>query len=521
MLQCAGCDGVRLLSEPGMAALLRGALRGWERECLRVDPTGELACTPHPRTLGAKGTHPWITTDYAEPLLEFITPPAPDVGETLDFLRNVHRYAARRIGDEWLWAGSMPCRIGRDEDIPIAHYGTTNEARFRQVYREGLGLRYGKAMQTIAGAHYNWSLPAPFWEALYERCPQQPSLRAEVDERYFGLVRNMLRFGWLVLYLFGASPAVGASFVQGRSTRLHALGASTLYGPWATSLRMSRLGYQNRVQDKLVIGCNSLKEYVRTLDAAVRTPDPYYATLGVREGAAWKQLSAHVLQTEAEWYAPIRPKRTDAAGLRPAQALRAHGVQYVEVRLLDIDPFIDIGVHAQQAHFLDTLLLLCLLRASPPISPREYAENDENLHRVAAGGRDPRLHLLLHNREYPMRALAHRLVDDMLPVAEVLDAAHAGQEHRNALAAARACIDDPGSTPSARVLNAVQQAGGHATFALEQARVHTAALQSQPLTPFWQERMDRSVADSLTEDERLHALPQEPFEDYVARYLGG
>ena len=518
MLKFTCCNEVRQFSETPQARLLRGITRGYERECLRIDRGGRLAQTPHPTALGSKLTHPWITTDYAEALLEFITPPSSEPGFPLDFLKDVHRFSAQQLEGEFLWAGSMPCLIGTDADIAIADYGSTNAARFKMVYREGLGLRYGRAMQTIAGAHYNWSLPQDFWLNLRECCGGEPELQDFIDQRSFGLIRNFLRYGWLVPYLFGASPALCRSFLQGHPSDLTELVPGTLHGAYATSLRMSDLGYQNHAQDKMAISFNSLAEYTAGLEAAIRTPDPYYAELGVRDGNHWKQLSDSLLQLEAEFYAPMRPKRVAPNGERPAKALHSLGVQYLEMRLFDLNPFIDIGITPEQGLFADVLMLMCLFRSSPPITSREQSENDENKRRVVTRGRQPGLQLLVHNREQPLRVLAHELFDDMAPFATMLDAAYGGQHYQKAMQELRQRINEPERTPSAQVLEAIKQHGSYFNFAFEMSKKHTQNLQASSLPAKTVEQFRTSVLQSLAEQQRLDAEPQEPFEDFVAAY---
>lgn len=519
MLKFTCCNEVRQFLEPAQAQLLRGIVRGFERECLRVDRSGQLATTPHPTALGSKLTHPWITTDYAEALLEFITPPSAEPEFPLAFLKDVHRFSAQQLGGEYLWAGSMPCKIGSDADIAIANYGPSNTARFKMVYREGLGLRYGRAMQTIAGAHYNWSLPEDFWLSLRDCCGGEADLQTFINERYFGLIRNFLRYGWLIPYLFGASPALCQSFLQGHPSELTELAPGTLHGPYATSLRMSDLGYQNHAQDKLNISFNSLAEYTQGLEAAIRTPDPYYTELGVRDGDHWKQLSDSVLQLEAEFYAPMRPKRVAPDGMRPAKALRTLGVQYVEMRLFDLNPFIDVGIAPEQSLFADVLLLMCLFRSSPPITCREQSENDENKHRVVTRGRQPDLQLLVHNREQPMRGLAHELFDDMAPFADMLDTAYGGRHYQGALQDLRTRIDHPESTPSAQVLDAVKTHGGYFNFATAMSKTHTQSLQAVGLDAQLQAKFKTSVQDSLAGQQQVDAVPEGPFEDFVAAYF--
>ncbi len=518
MLKFTCCDAVQQFSEHGTAQVLRGIRRGYERECLRVDRAGKLAQTPHPPGLGSKLTHPWITTDYSEALLEFITPPSQDPEFPLQFLRDIHRFSAQQLQGEYLWSASMPCLLGDDKDIPIADYGSSNAARFKSVYREGLGLRYGRKMQTIAGAHYNWSLPDDFWRALADCCCVSDSGRDFVSERYFGLIRNFQRYGWLIPYLFGASPAICESFLQGHPSDLPELVSGTRYGPYATSLRMSDLGYHNRAQANLHVSVNSLAEYTQALEAAIRTPDPYYEELGVRDGQQWKQLNACLLQTESEFYAGMRPKRVGKLGERPAKALQTYGVEYVEMRLFDLNPLVDIGIVPEQSSFADVLLLMCLFRDSPPITSREQSENDENKRRVVNQGRQPDLQLLVHNREQPFRPLAHELFDDMQPFAEMLDAAYGGRRYHSTMQELRSRIDQPESTPSALVLAGSREHGGFFNYAMELSQQHTQSLQAKGLDAGTLARFSASIEDSVLAQKKLEAAEQGSFEDFVASY---
>jgi glutamate--cysteine ligase len=518
MLKFTCCDAVRQFSEHAAAQVLRGITRGYERECLRVDRVGHLSQTPHPPGLGSKLTHPWITTDYSEALLEFITPPSQDPEFPLAFLKDIHHFSSQQLQGEYLWAGSMPCLVGEDKDIPIADYGSSNAGHFKSVYREGLGLRYGRQMQTIAGAHYNWSLPADFWLALKDCCCARGSGQDFVSERYFGLIRNFLRYGWLVPYLFGASPAICESFLQGRPSDLPELVAGTRYGPYATSLRMSDLGYHNRAQANLRVSVNSLQEYTQALETAIRTPDPYYQELGVRQADHWKQLNACLLQTESEFYASIRPKRIGKLGERPARALQSYGVEYVEMRLFDLNPLIDIGIAPEQSVFADVLLLMCLFRDSPPITSREQSENDENKRRVVNRGRQPDLRLVLYNREQPFRTLAHELFEDMQPFAEMLDAAYGGSRYSTVVHELRSRIDRPESTPSARVLDGSRGHGGFFNYIMELSQQHTQSLQAKGLDAATLAKFSISVEASLHEQQKLEASAQIKFEDFVEQY---
>ncbi len=238
---------IHALLDSDAAATLAGIRRGIEKESLRITTDGTLAQTPHPAALGSALTHPYITTDYSEALLEFITPPSTELHKPLEFLEQLHRYVYSHIGDEVLWVNSMPCMISNDADVPVAQYGSSNVGRMKSVYREGLGHRYGRKMQTIAGIHYNFSYPEEFWKLNQVLEGERGPLQDYISKRYFDLTRNFQRYSWLLVYLFGASPALCKSFLAGREHQLDTFD-HTLFKPNATSLRMSDLGYQSNAQ---------------------------------------------------------------------------------------------------------------------------------------------------------------------------------------------------------------------------------------------------------------------------------
>src|SRR5437879_3591856 len=273
-------------------------------------------------------------------------------------LKRIHQFVYRNIGDEALWGASMPCTLPDEDAIPIARYGDSNVGRAKTVYRTGLSHRYGRRMQMIAGLHYNFSLPESAWPLAGAGGP---------NEAYFALIRNFRRHAWLLLYLFGASPAVCASFVEGRRHELRELSAGTLYLPHATSLRMGRLGYLSDAQDKLLVSYNNLESYTASLYDVLTRPYAPYERIGIRDGAdGYRQLATSLLQIENEFYSTIRPKRVIRPGERPLHALRERGVEYVEVRAMDLDPFSAVGITADTVRFLDVFLLHCLLTDSPP-----------------------------------------------------------------------------------------------------------------------------------------------------------
>ena len=509
-----------MLVNGGGAPLLRGGLHGVEKESLRVTPDGHIATTPHPRALGSALTNGQFTTDYSEALIELVTPTFTTNWELLQYLCDMHQFVYRHLGDERLWATSMPCRIESDESIPIAQYGPSHIGRMKSVYREGLGIRYGRVMQAISGVHFNYSFPGKFWEpyaALRER-DESSALRSAA---YFDLLRNYRRHGWLVLYLFGVSPAVCSSFLRVRGETLPFLSKGTAYEPFATTLRMSDLGYRNRKQAGVAVSVNSLDDYVRDLTRAISTPYPPYEALGVNVDGEWRQLNANLLQIENEYYSNIRPKRVARSGERPTKALRRGGVEYVEVRALDVSAFDPVGVNQAKLRFLEAFLALCLLRESPPIESGEQEALDRNHVLVARRGREPGLVLQRDGRPVALVDWADELIDGMTGLCEILDEGDTARPYAQALALQREKLRDVARTPSARLMHELETTG-ESLFDLAQrmSSTHKAYfLELYPPNPARLDEFQRGAEESLARQQSIEAADTGTFEAYLARYF--
>jgi glutamate--cysteine ligase len=512
-----------LLGDDAHRALLGQGLRGIEREGLRIDPQGQLARTPHPEQLGSALTHPQITTDYAEALLEYITPAENDIALTLNRLDAIHRFAYTRLGSEMLWSQSMPCALPSEDEIDIAWYGKSNIGMLKHVYRRGLALRYGKAMQCIAGIHYNYSVSENLWDVLrvHDGVPEERrcALRDHQSASYFALIRNFRRYSWLLMYLFGASPALSKGFLRGRAHQLETLSDDTLFLPYATSLRMSDLGYQNDAQSGLTPHENCLESYVTTLMDAVNRPYPPYQELGTKKDGEWIQLSTNVLQIENEYYSTIRPKRVIRTGERPVQALCKRGVQYVEVRCLDVDPFEPIGISLETGRFMDAFLLFCALDESASITPEQSRVHARNFARTVKEGRRPGLTLTRADEEVGLREWAAELLERIAPVARLLDEQHNdGEVHAASLAIQRAKVADPELTPSARVLAEVRALGSFAAFGLQQSALHAVHFRDGALMPAEEHMFAELGAASLAEQLIIEQTQTGKFDDFVAAY---
>ena len=483
---------------------LKGMRRGIEKESLRANPDGSLALTPHPAALGSALTHPHITTDFSESQIELVTGVHGSAEACLAELTLIHQGVLRAIGDEVLWVGSMPCGLPVAEAIPIGRYGWSNVGRSKSVYRMGLGHRYGRRMQTISGIHYNWSMPGV------------------TTERYFDLIRNFRRHAFLLLYLFGASPALCSSFVADRKHELQVLRHNTLYMPHGSSLRMGRLGYQSDAQGTLAVSYNSLESYSGSLQDALTRPYPAYERLGVMNpGGDYNQLATSLLQIENEFYGTIRPKRVTRPGERPLHALRERGVEYVEVRCMDLDPFEPIGIAAPTLRFLDIFLLHCLLADSPADTPEEIAALARNQHRVAARGREPGVRLERDGVEIGLAEWGRQVLDACAPIAAALDAGSSAGLHQSTLADAQAALDNPDALPSARVLASMRDEhdNSYVRFARAQSDATRRSLLALPLDRDAQATMDALARASMAEQKRIEASDRLPFDRYLSDYL--
>ena len=505
---------------------LNGIVRGIEKESLRVTPEGTLAHTPHSKALGSALAHEQITTDFSEALLEFITPPFSNVDAVLTSLDHIHRFTYAQLDaqtdKEFLWVNSMPCMLRGDADIPVAQYGNSNIGKMKTIYRLGLGHRYGRLMQAIAGIHYNFSLPDSFWRFLHQQEQSTQSLQDFKTQRYFDLIRNFRRYFWLLLYLFGAAPAVCRTFVAGRKHHLVPFGDDdhSLHSPYATSLRMGDLGYQSKAQQALLINYNDASGYISALCSAITQHYPDYSKIGIKDRAGnYQQLNDGILQIENEFYSTIRPKRTAERGETALHALFERGVEYIEVRCIDLNPFQPLGIDSEQIHFLDTFLLFCLLSDSPASDNNEYRRIQENQQRIVYRGRDPALELLNTNRSHGFRQWSKDILEQLSDVAQLLDEAFDSAVHIRALERQREKIANPQLTPSAQVLQAMRDNDqSFFGFAYQQAMHHARYFRERPLADADLGEFRRMAEQSLTEQREIELSDDMDFEDYLENF---
>lgn len=509
---------------------LPGIRRGFEKECLRVDALGHIAMSSHPSTLGSNLTHPMITTDYSEALLEFITPPMSRVIDLFSNLLELHQYtiaSLNKINKEFLWAFSMPCHLPEnDADIPIARYGDSNLGLLKYYYRVGLGHRYGKRMQMIAGVHYNFSFSTEFFKVWQAIVGSKQSEADFISESYLGMIRNALRLSWTIPLLFGASPAIVSGFINDKILKntnhsFMSLKDDTLFLPYATSLRLSDMGYHNKAKPLVAISYNHFSEFIQSLELAVHTKDPEFAKIGIKVDGVYRQLSDGVLQVEDEHYALLRAKRMTGPGERMLPALAKQGIEYIELRALDLDPFSPLGIAPEAVYFLDVFLVLCLLLESKELTKEERDRIAKNNQRVAIEGRKPGLKLLAGDgEEVLMSDSIHDILSTMERVADCLDSAYSGNEFTEAVRKAKGLLSNFNELPSAKILFEMQERQeSYCEFASRYSHLHEQAIRA---IAFDKERFNfyRKLAeDSLQEQKTLEQNNLLSFDDYLHQFL--
>jgi glutamate--cysteine ligase len=494
--------------------------RGIEKESLRVTATGSVSSAEHPKSLGSALTNPYITTDFSEALLEFITPATDSIETCLEFLEAIHRFTYQHLDDEEvLWVCSMPCPTGDLDQIPLAQYGNSNIGRLKTLYRRGLHHRYGGLMQTIAGIHYNFSMPDSFWPEFQHQCGNKDSLSDFRTARYLHLIRNFHRYSWLLYYLFGASPVTCKCFTDGREHRLKEYDSGTLYLPYATCLRMSNLGYRSSAQQSLFVCYNELDSYVQSLDSAMRTPYAPYQDIDDSFPEGRPQMNANLLQLENEFYSSIRPKRTTLPDERPLSALLRDGIEYVEVRALDLNPFLPLGIDEEQIKFLDTFLLYCLLSDSPQCDERENQEISANIELVVEQGRDPALTLKHEGNSVKLTEWGSTLLQDMQHAAVILDQIQEESGHRSSLKNQQAKIDNADLTPSGKLLKEMASADlSFFRFAMQLSQQNRRFMTTTPPASKYAALLNAASSVSLERQKEIEESDSIPFEKYLAEY---
>ncbi|ABV35940.1 Glutamate--cysteine ligase [Shewanella sediminis HAW-EB3] len=500
---------------------LKGMQRGIEREALRINSSGHLAIDGHPKVLGSALTHPRITTDYSESLLEFITPVFSDINSLLDDLTYTHAFTVQNLDSQRLWPVSMPCYVGDTAAIPIADYGSSNAGQMKRLYRKGLTYRYGAQMQIISGVHFNFSVSDTLWDKLYNLSDTQVSKSDFISESYLGLIRNYRHMVWVLPYLFGASPALCSSFIKDQQTDIEfeKMGKGTLYLPYATSLRMSDLGYTNKEQEQLDISYDSLEQYLEGMNSAINMPSANFEKIGVKVDGEFRQLNANVLQIENEFYSPIRAKRVALDDEKPSEALARAGIEYIEVRALDVNPYSPVGIDASQIRFLDLFLMYCLLNESPTSDSVQENEISNNLNRVVLEGRRPGLELSRNGESVLLSTWMREMFDELKPLASLLD--NEGEHlYIDALDRWQSAVIDPDLTISGQIMKELNGSQvDHGCWVKKLAEEYHDILSRYSLPEEVLLQYQQAASRSLEKQTKIESESTQNFEEYLADYF--
>ncbi|QFQ32572.1 glutamate--cysteine ligase [Buchnera aphidicola (Aphis fabae)] len=408
------------------SSILKNISRGIERETLRIKKNGNFSNTQHPYDIGSALTHQWITTDFSENLLEFITPNTNNIDYLLIFLKDLHSFVAYKNSNELMWPFSIPYIYKKSTNIQIAKYGTSNYGAFKTLYRKGLKIRYGDLKNTISGIHYNFSLPTTFW-------PKDTTEKTDnISSGYLNLIRNYYRFGWIIPYLFGSSPAILENFITNKKYKFQKNKEGILYLPWSTSLRLSDMGYTSTSIEDLNITFNNLESYINCLKKAMNTPSKKFSDLGlINKLGEFQQLNTNILQLENELYTQIRPKRTTNYGESLLDALKDRGIEYVEIRSLDINPFSSIGINKNQILILDLFLIWCSLMDAPKTKKTDFYFITKNWNKIIFEGRKPNQKIYINeNKKYKLKKIGKRIFQDLKKIAIILDNQSKNEEYQ-------------------------------------------------------------------------------------------
>lgn len=487
--------------------LLKSSLFGIERESLRTDRQGNISQKSHPPSLGSKLTHPYISTDFSEAQLELVSPPLDNKYHTAKFIEELEAFISRNLSQELLWPLSMPSRLPEDGEIPIAEFGTSSQGQRKHIYRRGLALRYSSKMQTICGIHFNFSFTEKFWDDLYEKLAPNLEKQDFISESYMGMARNFLRINWLNTYLFGASPTVDKSFLASTwLSPLKKLNKETYYGKYATSLRMSRIGYNNKSDCQSAIKYENLPQFIHDLKQGLSTPKKEYEKWGIYRDGEQIQLNTNLLQTESEHYSSIRPKQIVKDGETVVQALQRRGVKYLEVRSVDINPYTVAGIDEEYINFLHIVLIYCLFKESPIFGTEEYCEVVKNQSKVAFEGRKPRLKISHNGRMIRFKDRSYELLEELKKVAALLDKIEGGFKYTQNIQTQLAKIDTPELTPSAKILNEMKsKKETHMEFGLRLAKEMFKDLLNYNLSASTSNQLTKMSEDTLAQQKSLEA----------------
>ncbi|WP_270998037.1 bifunctional glutamate--cysteine ligase GshA/glutathione synthetase GshB [Listeria seeligeri] len=331
---------------------------GLEKENVRVTADGKLALTPHPAIFGPKEDNPYIKTDFSESQIEMITPVTDSIDTVYEWLENLHNIVSLRAEDELLWPSSNPPILPPEKDIPIAVYKTPGSPD--RKYREHLAKGYGKKIQLLSGIHYNFSFPEALIDGLYSQISLPEESKQDFKNRlYLKVAKYFMKNRWLLVYLTGASPVYLADFTTTKNEETLADGSSSFRD--GISLRNSNAGYKNK--EALYVDYNSFDAYIASIS---------------------NYIEQGKIESMREFYNPIRLKNAHTD--QTVESLAEHGVEYLEIRSIDLNPLEPNGISKDELTFIHLFLIKGLLSEDRELCNNNQQLADENENAVALNG---------------------------------------------------------------------------------------------------------------------------------------
>lgn len=403
---------------------------GLEKENVRVTESGNLALTPHPKAFGDREKNAYIKTDFSESQLEMVTPVCNTLEEVYSFICNLNKVVSLEImkNGEFLWPQSNPPILPREEEIPIAKLSNRED----ELYRENLSYKYGKKKQVISGIHYNFSFKEEFIKLLYKELKVEKDFREFKDDIYLRMARNFQKYHWLLIYLTGASPVFHESYIDEIKKDGEILGEDSYYIKDDTSLRNSSYGYKNKKD--YYVSYNSIGEYASDIKNLVKDKE---------------------IQSIKEYYNPIRLKSLGSEDM--LESLLHKGIDYLEVRLLDLDPLSIQGVSKETLYLVHLFMIYTLLKENKEITYKDQEEFFKNHDMVALKGRNEEAVIYENGVPVLLKDKGREILSEMDEIVEILFSNN--EEFKNVIKRALEKINNPHDTISEKLIKDIKEEG--------------------------------------------------------------
>lgn len=356
----------KIIKENSLGADIKKGRFGIEKESVRVNENGELATTPHPEIFGEKTENPYITVDFSESQIEMITPTVNSVEKAYDFLRNIHEIVATNLKDEYLWSQSVPPILPSEELIPLGKFPQNKEL---EKYREKLALKYGRKKQLLSGIHFNFSFDDEFLKELYELSKEKTSFKEFKNNIYLKISRNYFKYGWMIIYLLGASPVIHETYLQKCIDKMKKFTDDTYYFEDLVSFRNGSCGYRN--EKDFFVNYESVDKYVESLE---------------------RLIEKESISSAKEYYSPIRLKTKKPKEI--LKELKNSGIEYLEFRSIDLNPFSEIGIEKVDLEFLHLFILFLFLKDDELFEEKDYFRYLKNQEILANRGNSDEFRLI-------------------------------------------------------------------------------------------------------------------------------